>query len=156
MTHLNFTDRFFVTDVTARLGGILFACYIGTAGLTLPTTVPGKFVMMEGDWSLLIPIINLLIASVMLLDLVVNLLMSPRYNWKWIKPRRDYLYLAGCIFSLLPSWSIAKVVGVSGPGGILYVGFPLLFIHLAGSDIWAKVKNDRLKALQGASTHANP
>ena len=130
--------RFLTTDVCARLFCVVFLIYMGLAGLTVRTTVPGRLVVIEGDWTIGIFLAILAIAAMVLADVIINSIMPYRFHWQWVKSKRDLLYLAGAMLSLVPSWYITKINAVSLAGATLYLGIPLLIFHLAFCDIKAK------------------
>lgn len=130
--------RFFSTDITARLACVLFLSFMGLAALTASSTVPGRLVSLEGDWTITLFIAILALAAAVLLDVVVNSLMPDRYQWEWVKSRRDLIYLIGGLLSIAPSYYIAKLYGLTLAGSVLYLGMPILIFHLALCDIKAK------------------
>lgn len=131
-------SRFLTTDVCARLFCAMFLCYIGLAGLTVSTTVPGRLVSTEGDWTIAIFAIVLAISAAVVIDVMVNTIMPDEYQWEWVKSRRDLLYIVGSMLSIIPSWYITKRYGLTWAGGVLYLGGPLLIFLLALCDIKAK------------------
>lgn len=130
--------RFLTTDVCARLFCVVFLTYMGLAALTVSTTVPGRLVAIEGDWTILIFITILAIAGAVLVDVIVNSILPDRYAWQWVKSRRDLLYIISALLSIVPSWYMTKLFGLSVASGVFYLGVPILIFHLALCDIKAK------------------
>ncbi|MVW72123.1 hypothetical protein [Bordetella sp. 15P40C-2] len=130
--------RFLTTDVCARLFCVVFLTYMGLAALTVRTTVPGRLVAMEGDWTIVIFLAILAIAGAVLVDVIVNSILPDRYAWQWVKSRRDLLYIISALLSIIPSWYMTKTFGLSYAGSIFYLGAPILIFHLALCDIKAK------------------
>lgn len=130
--------RIISTDVCARFFCVMFLLYIGLAALTARNTVPGRLVAMEGDWTVAIFLAILTISMMVLVDVVVNTIMPDKYQWEWVKSRRDLLYIFGAMLSIIPSWYVTRRIGLSWAAGVLYLGAPILILHLALCDLKAK------------------
>lgn len=131
-------DRFLDSDVVARLFCALYLFWVGAAAFTSTTSVPGRLKEMEGDYISVIFIILLCISLAIVVDVCVNSLSDHRYNWNWIKRHRLMLYIVGGLLSLIPSWYIGRIFGLSVSSTIFYIGSPTLIFWMGLCDLRAK------------------
>lgn len=126
------------TDLIARLMASTYMLYISLAGMGARTTLPGRMVAWEGDYVLGLFAIVLLTGLAILLDVVANELIPTRFQWKWVKNKRDMLYIVGGILTLAPTYYVTKVIDVSEAAVALYLVFPVLVMLMGFADVKCK------------------
>lgn len=132
------------TDIIARLFLAALTFYTPYAALTIPSSIPGRMVNLEGLTSYPVFIAMLALSMSIFVDVIANSLCPYKACTIEVLARmRDVIYM-GCAFCVLvPLYSVSKYSYIDPAANYLYLVIFSGALSLAWCDAYAKHGVDR-------------
>lgn len=127
------------TDVVSRLTLAMLTLYPPYAAYSLPNSVPGRMLALEGIMAYPVFILMMLITAAIVTDVLVNsIAYPPKLRWEWLSQQRCVLYGLASFCALVAPYSVAKFSSIDPAARFLYLVIFFNGIGLLWCDAAAK------------------
>lgn len=121
-------------DVIARVMYVFMAIYVVLRGLSSACTLTGLMISADGWSGEVVAVLMVVVAIMLLVDLVVNDLLSARFAWRWSVQKRHRLYAIVSFCYLVPPFVLAPALGNAWNAYLFYIAMAEFGLVLAFRD----------------------